>query len=332
MALNAPQKAALVMLGLDEDIAVQVMRQLDPAEVRQLSRAVESLDPIPKEALEPTLVEFERMLGARVLPRAGADYMKRLTAGAWGEDEAVKVLKAPPTPGKALESIRAARSTTLADILNEEHPQVAAAIISQFPREQAAKVLLALPEEKQLNVISRIAKLDQIPNKAIVIASEALVESLESSGGLSHMDEGREFDGVGFAASLINEMGSDDMERVLDWLEEAESDLAPKIREAMFTFEDLQRLDKRSLQTLMRDVAADRLLVALKSASEALREVFFGAVSKRAAESMREDLEILPPKRLSEVEAAQREIVDLAVQLSADGKIQLPTTGEEELV
>jgi len=329
--LTGPEKAALVVLGLDEEVAVQILRALDEDDLRRLAEVVERFDPIPTDKLLATLEEFEAHLGAPAVPKGGKDYVRRLTVSAIGQERAERLFAPPGVTQEALMIIRNARTSTVAELLEEEHPQVAAVIVSQLPRDQASAVLLAMPEKRQVDIINRVAALHEVPERAIAIASETLADQLRTNGGVSNAG-GAEFDGVSFAAALINEMPTDDSERILEYLEDQESDLAPKIREAMFTFEDLVGMDTRSLQTLMREVSSEQLLISLKTASEMLREKFFAALSQRAAASMREDLELMPPKRLSEVEAAQREIIDAAMQLSSDGKIQLPGGGGEEMV
>ena len=220
----------------------------------------------------------------------------------------------------------------LADLLIEEHPQVAAVIISQLPAGQAAKVLREMPEDLQLDLVARISSLEEIPRESLEVASEALVANLDAAGGAQGADRRSAFDGIAYCASLLNELPTDDTERLLEELEDEDFENVPKIREAMFTFEDLSNLDKRSMQTLMREISSEALLVALRTASESVREVFFGAVSSRAAETMREDLELMPPKRLSEVEEAQREVIETAMRMSAEGQITMPGGGGEEMV
>ncbi|RMH43401.1 MAG: flagellar motor switch protein FliG [Deltaproteobacteria bacterium] len=327
MNLTGAQKAALVILGLSEDVAALVLRQMEEDDLRLLAQAVEKYEPLNADLLEPALEEFERELAGPVLPHASSDYVRKLTIQALGPDRASRVFSPPVIPPAAIERLRAARPQVLADMLREEHPQVAAAVVSQLPPDRAAEVLLAMPDEDRVDALRRITSIEEIPERAVAIASEALAESLAAA--TSDDGEGREFDGLAFAASVINQMPAEDSDRTLERLEELDADLVPKIREAMFTFEDLSRLDKRSLQALMREVSSEQMLIALKTASDELREVFLGAVSKRAAESMREDLELMPPKRLSEVEAAQRQIIDTAMQLAADGKISMPGNGEE---
>lgn len=324
-------KAALVILSLDESVAEEVMRSMDEADLVRLARAVDELDPIPQEALIPALEEFERKLSEPMLAGRGNAYIRRLAESAIGKDRAIKLFDPDDTP-PAISAIRGARASTLAELLQEEHPQIAAVIISQLPSVQAGRVVRAMREDRQADLVARIARLDEVPAEALTVASEALVVALAAAGGMADRREGREFDGVAFTAALLNELPTDDTDRLLERLEEVEAEVVPKIRDAMFTFEDLVRLDQRGLQTLMREIQADQLLVALKTASETLREKFFGSVSSRAAATMREDLELMPPKRLSDVEAAQREVVECAMRLASEARLVMPGGANEELV
>lgn len=331
--LSGPETAALVLLSLDEDTAADVMRHLNEDDLLQIAKVVDKLDPIPYDSLGPALETFEKRLREPVVSGKGGEYMRKLAAHALGSDKASRLFAPPePPPPTALKRLHHARTGLLADLLIEEHPQVAAVIVSQLPSAQASKVLRAMPEDMQLELIARISAIDEIPRDALTVASEAIVVGLDAAGGSQGAEQRSSFDGIAFCASLLNELPSDDTERLLEELEENDVEQAPKIREAMFIFEDLANLDKRSLQTLMREISSESLLISLRTASESVREVFFGAVSSRAAETMREDLELMPPKRLTEVEEAQRDVIESAMRLSAEGQITMPGGGSDEMV
>ncbi len=328
--LTGPQKAALVILGLDERVACDVLRHLEEVELRRLAASVEALEALPIEQLERVFEDFADKMLQPMLPRSGGEYVRRLTAVALGDDKAKKLFAPPAVVHEPIEAIKTAKTATLAELLGDEHPQVAAVILSRLPREQAAKVLEAMPEEAQVDLVARIASMEEVPVRAVEVASEALAKALAASGGISDKKEREDFDGVAFAAGLLNEMNPSETERILGSLSESDPKTAPKIREAMFTFEDLSRIDVRNLQTLMREVPGEALLIALKTASESLRSHFLSAVSSRAADQMREDLALMPPTRLSDVEKAQREIVEIATRLAAENRLVLPGSGSAE--
>lgn len=325
-SLRGSQRAALVVLGLDQDIAADVLRHLSPDELRCLEKTIGSLGIIPIDAIEPTFEDFCRKMQEPLLPSAAGAYFRQLATSALGDR--VNEVLAPPTPPPppALEALRSAKANALAELLRDEHPQIAAVVLAQLPKIHAAKVMRELPELLRIDLVRRISLLKELPRRAAQEAVEALASGL--SNDLS--EEG--FDGIAFAAGVLNEMPKNEAEIMLSEIEESEPELSPKIRQAMFTFEDLGRLTARSLQVLMRMVPTETMLVALKTASESLRDHFLSAVSARAAASMREDLVLLPPTRLSDVEKAQREVLEVATRLAAEGQLTLPGGGGEKMV
>lgn len=339
--LDGPQKAALVLLALDEDVAAEVLAHLTEDEVKRLAAHAEAVGPTMAPALAPTFREFHELMNTQTPmgAKAASLYFRDLTVRALGEDRANKIFAPPPPPPPdpaakitPLAALQGARTSALAELLQDEHPQLAAVIVAQLPRERATEVLAAMAPEQQSDVLGRLAALTEIPAEAVELASEAVARALESSGALGDGAEKRKFDGVQFAAGLLNDLPPDDSQRLIGELNERFEKVAPKIRDAMFTFEDLNALDTKGAQQLMKEVAPDQLVIALKTASEDLRELFLGAISSRAATAMREDLAVLPPMRLSEVEAAQRAIVEAAQRLSRDGRIQLSTGKQEAMV
>lgn len=327
--LSGAQKAALLVLGLDEAVASDVLRHLEEDEIRRLTEETDRLDPIPLDAMEFVFEDFERRLRDPIPPRAGGAYLRKLTSGLLGQEKAQALFAPPEAQRPAIDVIKAAHPTTLAELLAEEQPQVAAVIVSQLPRDQASKVLMAMHAERQVDILARITTLRDVPEQVVQMASEALARAIESAGGGDSVGDRKPFDGVAFTAGLLNELPPGDTERLLGTMQEEHGELAPRIREAMFTFEDLGRLPSRSLQVLMREIPSDALLIALKTASEGLREHFLTAVSTRAAAAMREELAGMPPTRLAEVETAQREIIEAAMRLMAEGRLVVPGRQEK---
>ena len=328
--LSGPERAALVLLGLDEDVAAQVLAHLNDQDLRRLAECSVALEPIPVDALIPTLEEFEKKMKEPLPPNGAGEYMLRLTARTVGDDRAKRLFSPTVTSPQAIDTIRLARAATLAELLSEEHPQVAAVIVSQLQRDQAARVVAAMTPERQTEIVTRISSLEEIPSEVLQLASEALAKALASAGGLS--ESRSEFDGVAFAAAILNDLPPSDTERVLGELEANSVPTMPQIREAMFTFDNLEKLDVRAVQVLMKDVPSEQLLMALKTASEVLRDHFLSAISSRAAAALRDDLAAMPPTRLSEVEKAQRAIVEVAMRLASEGRIVLPGSTSEKLV
>ncbi len=327
-SLPGPHKAAILLLGLDEQVATEILRHLPPAQLRQLLPLVDELALDAGAQLDQVFGEFADLMARPSLPPSGSDYMRRLAAAAIGEAEVQRLLQPAEAAPDPREALRSARTQTLAEMLADEHPQVAAVILTQLSRDQAAKVLLALPAAVQSDLIGRIGELEELPAGALETASEVLARALAESGVQPAASS--EFDGTAFAAGLLNEITPADSDRLLEALTTERAQLVPKLREAMFTFEDLGRLDKRQVGLLMREVPGDALRQALRQASESLRELFLGSVSQRVAAEIRDDLANMPPVRLSEIEKAQRTVVDTALQMAAEGRLQLPSNGAAE--
>lgn len=329
---SGPEKAALFILSLDEDLAASILSQLSEKQLKQLSDRADSLDPRMASALDKIFGEFEQMMKTPGPIVAGAprSQFRGLAEKAFGRERAQRLL-APPA-AQPIEALKSARVGALAETLQEEHPQVAAVIVAQLPKDRAAKVLASMTPELQTEIVARVASLKEIPTDTAKVASEALARSLAAAGAIDESGERRDFDGAAFAAGLLKELTPDDSARLLDDLSARYEKVAPLVREAMLTFEHLELMDTRSMQVVMREVTPDQLVAALKTASEELKNKFLGAISQRAAATIREDLQLLPPMRLTEVEAAQRAIVETATRLAAEGRITLPGGGSETMV
>lgn len=326
-------KAAIAVLALDEELAGQLLAQLDDVELRALSAAVDDLDLVPGEALLGVLADLEKAIAGpmSVSRTGGGAYVRQLAAKSLGEDRARRLF-APPVeelPPLPIEQLRSARTQALADLLIEEHPQIAAVVLTQLPATTVSHVLAAMPPDIAADLATRLAGLDEIPDRAVLEASESLVRALASTGGLASSDRRSDFDGLAFAASIINEMNGDDGDALLGRMATVDEAAAARVREAMFTFEDLLRIDARGMAPLLRTVQSDTMVIALQTAGDQLREHFFRGLSQRAGQTLREDLAATPPRRVSEVEAAQREIIETAMRLAAEGSLQLPPRGSD---
>ena len=202
-------------------------------------------------------------------------------------------------------------------------------VLTQLAPGVAAKVLNLMPPALAADLTARISALDEVPEHAVAEASESLVRALEAAGGLASSDTRSEFDGLAFSASIINEMAADAGDAMLEKIGEVDERAASRIREAMFTFEDLERIATREMGQLLRAVQSEVLIVALQTATAELKDHFLSSLSQRAAATLRDDLASSPPKRLSEVENAQREVVEAAMKLAGEGKLTLPARGGE---
>ena len=330
--ISGPRRAAIALLSLDEELATLVLAKMAEHDIRHLCEAVDDLGDVHGDMITRVLGELENGLGDPLaMARSGGQkYMRKLADRAFGADRAQKLFGLPPvTASEPLQMLRGARVSSLAQILADEHPQVAAVMLTQLQPKIASKVIALMPPDLAAELAARISELEEIPEHAVAEASESLVRALEAAGGLAGSDARSEFDGLAFSAAIVNELPSDDGDNLLAKIAERDDQTASRIREAMFTFDDLARIAPREMGGLLRSVQTETLLAALQTASPELKEHFLSSLSQRAAATLRDDLAATPPKRLSEVEAAQREVVEAAMRLSAEGKLTMPARGSE---
>ncbi|MGH1344432.1 MAG: flagellar motor switch protein FliG [Nannocystales bacterium] len=360
-ALTEQQRAAALILSLDQVVARTILRHLDDNELRQLTELSAMLPKVKSESVEEVARMFCSAMKLPLSAGAGGEYARQLVTDAVGEERAQSLFLPPREVPPALEALRGAHAPTLAELLTNEHPQIAAVLLTQLPPEKAAQVLEVLPNEKRMDLIGRIVELEEVPMQQVEIVSEELARALEAAGGIASLETRNEFDSIRFTAGVLNEITSELREPILEGIEERESgddddddfdldddddddlddddddgdegvSIAQQIRDAMFTFEDLARLSVREVQLLMREVDKDTILVALKTANDELRDHLLSGVSSRAAKQIVEELPLLPPTKLSEVEKAQRDAVEVVIRLSEAGQINMPGAGGEEMV
>lgn len=329
--MTGPRRAAIALLSLDEDVASMVLSKMNEQDIRRLSDAVEELGDVGGDLIVRVLESLERDITdpLAMVRNGGTAYMRKLADKAFGSDKAQKLFKTPlPTP-EPLVLLRTARVNALAQLLTEEHPQIAAVVLTQLPARVASKVLALMEPELAAELASRISELEEIPEHAVTEASESLVRALEAAGGLASSDSRAEFDGLSFSAAIVNELTSEQGDDLLGKIAERNEQAASRIREAMFTFDDLQRIAAREMGNLLRAVQSETLVAALQTATSEIKEHFLSSLSQRAAATLRDDLSAAPPKRISEVEAAQKEVVEAAMRLAAEGKLTMPARGAE---
>jgi flagellar motor switch protein FliG len=329
--LPGPHKAAIALLSLDEEVAALVLSRMAEHDVRKLVEAVDELEDVSGDVIQKVLTEYETGLTSPLsMVRSGGNkYVRKLADRAFGYEKAQKLFGVAPPPSEPLQLLRTARTNSLAELLQEEHPQVAAVILTQLAPTLAAKVMNLMEKSVAADLAMRISELDEIPEHAVTEASESLVRALEAAGGLATNDPRSEFDGLAFSAAIVNELTQEEGDELLGAVGEMNETAASRIREAMFTFEDLGRIATREMGGLLRSIQSEVLVVALQTATPELREHFLASLSQRAASTLRDDLGAAAPKRLSEVETAQREVVEAAMKLAAEGKLTMPARGGE---
>ncbi len=327
--MSGVQKAAIVLTSLGEQFAADIFRQLDQDEVRKVGIAMSRLDRVEPEVVEALLKEFLEKLQSEIGPMvAGELTARRALAMALGEEAAGQLMEElekakEPEPFERIKNID---SKTLASFIKSEHPQTIAVILAHLPKSKAAEVIREFPENLQYDVIMRLSNLDVIAPGIVEEIDAVLQREILSTEGM----EAKRLGGVEAVAELMNNVDKATEEHIFSRLEEESPELAEQIRQLMFVFEDLINVDDRGIRTLLKEVRNEDLTMALKTASEELKQKILSNVSERAAAMILEDLEVMGPVRLSEVEAAQQKIIQIARRLEKEGKIVIGGKGGED--
>ena len=325
------EDAAILLMSLGEEEAAEVFKHLAPKEVQRLGETIARMKAVSKERLESVLNKFTTQAGDQSLLVDDTDeYVKSVLRKALGDDKANllidRILQGSDVSG--IESLKWMDPGSVAELLRNEHPQIVAAILVHLDYEQSSSVLKCFTERQRNEVMVRIATLDGIQPSALKDLNEVMGKVLAGGDRLRKASLG----GVKPAAEIINMMGASVETAVLDYIREADNELAQRIMDNMFTFDDLVTIDDKGIQALLKEVQSESLVIALKGATPEMREKVFRNMSTRAAESLREDLESRGPVRVSEVEAEQKELLKVVRRLAEEGQIMLGGGGEDEYV
>lgn len=322
------QRAAVLMLLLGEQEAAKIISYLDPKEVQPLGAAMVSVADLSQEAISAVLDEFLSTIKKQTNLGLGVtDYVETVLKRALGEDKAASVLGRilPGNSSKGLEILRWMDARSIADMIRSEHPQVVAIILSVLDSDVAADVLNFLPAEARPEIVERVATLDTVPPSAMLELENIMKKqfSSTSSSGSSN------FGGVKAAAKILNFTKTSPLAGIMSSVTQSDPDLAQKIQDNMFTFDNLAGCDNRSIQVLMRGVEPDLLMVGLKGADDAVKDKFFDNMSSRARSMFIDDMEAKGPMRLADVEEAQKQIMRIARKLSDTGEMVLAGGGDD---
>jgi flagellar motor switch protein FliG len=317
--LTNPEKAALALLGLGKEVAASIMQHLDEQEVKKISRAFLSVSEVDRETQFSTSYDFLRMLKAGdTMVIDGREFAKSVIATAFGEGQSESLLEyiagAKKQPIGSI--IADGPEKLLFSFITAEHPQTVAFLMTMMNPEQSAVVLRQMQPEMQIDILIRISNLTNV--SAIVVDEVREVLRGQIRGGDLQEEE---IGGPKSAADILNFIDRNSEERIIAEIEETFPDIAERIRALMFTFEDIKKIDDKGVQTVLKDVPREQLVLALKTASPELKDLIFRNVSQRAAEMIKEDLEALGPVKLKDVEKSQQTIVDLVRKLEGEGKI-----------
>lgn len=331
--ISGARKAAIFMIALDGDLAAKVMGELPRNEIQDIAQEIARIETVDKDNRDEVLREFYNLnVAQQFIDEGGMEYAKALIRKSMTSEDALKAIETleasiRPAPFKFLEKTE---SENLLTFIQDEHPQTIALILSYLNPEQGARILAGLDDKrKQLEVITRLATMDQTSPDVINQVEEALKQRLSDLVTMEYSAAG----GVEAAAKVLTQVEQKVERNIMEALEEDDPELAAEIQKLMFTFEDLLRVNDKGIQSLLREISNDELAFALKTATDELKEHVFKNMSQRAADMIKEDMEYMGPVRITEVEAAQRNIIDVVKKLEQAGEIIISGRGgDEEIV
>jgi len=326
--LTGVQRAAVLLMTLGTDEASEVLKHMNPKEVQAIGSAMATMSNINKTMVNNVMDNFMGAVGNQTSLGIGSeDYIRSMLVGALGEDKAGnmidRILLGSGSSG--LEALKWMDGRSVAEVIRLEHPQIIAIVLSYLESDQAAEVLALLPERARPDILMRVAYLDGIAPAALQELDKIMEKQFEGSSNVAQSNLG----GVKTAANILNFMDGGVEQAISATISEADQDMAEQIHDLMFVFDNLREVDDRGIQALLREVSSESLVVALKGADPVVKDKFLGNMSSRAAEMMEEDMEVRGPVRVSEVEAAQKEIIAIARRMADEGDIQLGGGGEE---
>ncbi len=330
-SLTGSQRTAVLLLSLGDEFAAEVFKRMERPEIASISRAIMEMDTIDKEVVEEVLREYHHaLITGQEIVRGGQDTLKRLLTNNLDSETTKYVsdllsLDSGPVPFRELDNVS---PRVLAQILRNEHPQTLALIIGHMKTDQGAALLSALPAGVRTEVLMRLAKLEAVPEDMLMTVDKVLQSQLIAMGG----KEGKKVGGVQAVAEILNAVDRATEEEVLAEIEEQSAQMAEDIRNLMFVFDDVAGLDDRAIREILKEISNEDLTMSLRGAPENLRDLFFKNMSERASTMIREDLEIMGPTRLSDVEAAQQNIVKVVRRLEAEGRLVISRGGGDVFV
>jgi flagellar motor switch protein FliG len=324
-------KSAILLMSLGEEEASEVFKHLGPKEVQKLGSAMASLKNVKRDQIEAVLHDFRKEAEEKThVGMANDEYIRSVLTKALGSERAGnlidRILQGGDTAG--IESLKWMDAAAVAELIKNEHPQIIATILVHLDRDQASEVLGSFVERLRNDVLLRIATLDGIQPSALRELNDVLTKLLAGNTNIKKSAMG----GVRAAAEILNFMGTANETSVINSVRDYDPELAQGIQDEMFVFDNLNDIDDRSIQLLLREVQSESLILALKGATPELREKIFKNMSSRAAEMLRDDLEAKGPVRLSEVEAEQKEILKVVRRLADEGQIVLGGKGDEQML
>ena len=327
MAMNGYEKAAIFLSSVGEETAAMILRDLDDDVIGRVTSYMSKMKKSERSKVESVFVEtLEKLNNGDIRHSGGEEYVKKILTKGLGNENAEKILEMV-SKESPLESLKWVTPKTLSSFLVTEHPQTIALILCLLEPEQAAAVMEVLPEQIRGDVAMRVATTERIPDSALMEIEEVLKGQLDIS-----KEQGKVFHGTKVIAEILNHCERNTEQKILERIEGQNTTMADSIRELMLVFDDLDKVDDRGIQLIMKEISTEDLTLALKTASDPLKQKIFKNMSQRAVQILKEEMDARGPVKLSDVEKAQQNIVKTARKLDEDGKIVIAGRGKEEFV
>ncbi|GFD68260.1 flagellar motor switch protein FliG [Alteromonas sp. KUL106] len=329
--LEGVEKAAILLLSLSEEDAAQILKHLEPKQVQKLGAEMAKVDDMTQTKITSVHKHFiEEIQNYSTIGFQSQDFVKRALTAALGEDKAANLIDQilMGSGAKGLDSLKWMDSKQVASIIRNEHPQIQTIVLSYLEPEQSAEILAQFPEKVRLDLLMRIANLEEVQPAALQELNEIMEKQFAGQAGAQAAKMG----GLKSAANIMNYLDTAIEGQLMDAIREQDEEMSQQIQDLMFVFDNLVDVDDKGIQAILREVQQDALLKAIKGADEELKDKIMRNMSKRAAEMLADDLEALGPVRISEVETAQKEILSVARRLSDSGEIMLGGGGGEEFL
>ena len=330
-SMSGIEKAAVLMLSLNEEDAAGIFRHLEPKQVQKLGMAMASMTDFSNEKVSAVhrlfLEDIQKYSNIGI---GSQDFVRKALTAALGEDKAGNLVDQiiMGSGAHGLDSLKWMDARQVATIIQNEHPQIQTIVLSYLEPEQSAEILSQFPEPVRLDLIMRIANLEEVQPAAL----QELNEIMEKQFAGSSSAQAAKMGGLKAAASIMNYLDTNIEGQLMDAIRDNDEEMSQKIQDLMFVFENLIDVDDRGIQTLLREVSGDLLQKALKGADDNLKEKIFKNMSKRSAETLKEDMQTMGPMRISDVESAQKEILTIARRLADSGEIVLGVGGGDNFV
>ena len=329
--LDGIEKASILLLSLSEQDAAQILKFMEPKQVQLLGTAMAAMDDMTSNKISAVHKHFiEEIQNYSTIGFKSEDFVRRALVAALGEDTAAHLLDQimAGSGAKGLESLKWMDSKQVANIIRNEHPQIQTIVMSYLEPEQSAEIMAQFPEKVRLDLLMRVANLEEVQPAALQELNEIMEKQFAGQAGAQAAKMG----GLKSAANIMNYLDTNIEGQLMEAIREQDEEMSQQIQDLMFVFDNLIDVDDRGIQAILREVQQETLMRAIKGADEGLRDKITGNMSKRAAEMLVDDIEAMGPVRLSEVETAQKEVLSIARRLADSGEVILGGSGGEEFV